>query len=217
MIFKKKLLILSCTVLILIATNTLTSFASYYDGYLYVLNGRLTGNNTVNYYIASSATGYSQYINNGVSAWEYPRINGTGSYCTPYNNVYFSATSWADSEMDFQAESLPYANYIARTIFYSYENDASGNDTPVDPDVYNYDFCVVTFNKTKFDNLDNTGNISKQATTSHEIGHVLGFDENNKPGTIMSQSSYLSSMGTPLYRTVPAPAKPDNDSLNKRY
>ena len=205
---KKRILLSSSLALLFISTNVTTSFASYYDGGLYVLNGRLTGNNTVNYYIDSTASSYSTFISNGVNAWYYPRINGTGSYCTPYNNIYFSNTSWTDSEMDFQAKSLPYADYIAVTRFYSYENDANGNDVQVDPDKNNYDFCVVTYNTVIFNDLDSTGNISKQATTSHEIGHVLGFDENNKSGTVMAQSNY---------RTVPAPAKPDNDSLNKRY
>lgn len=202
----KKAILLLCTFLFCLSAVSVDKLSAIYDdGHLYACNNRLRGNTTVNYYDDASMYGsnaYDGYMDWAITSWYYPKSNGNGANCTPYNNVYHQYTGWSDSEMDVYASYEGNIGYYAYTQFFVYGNRA------VNPDSEAYDYTNIVFNKSTMDRWASHGNVSKTATAAHEFGHVLAIYENNKSGTVMAQSSY---------RTVSGPSCTDNNSLNKRY
>ncbi len=152
---------------------------------------------TIKYWNDSSVSNckYGGYIKEGMEKWYYPRTNnGSGSYCTPYNNFYYYNSSWTNSIIDFYVVSDT-RDALGWTEFYTqsgaritYPENNNGYYSEIYPNV----------KSGQFGSLSNTSTSakSKQNTIAHEIGHALGlahpysYNSSYAGETIMAQTWY---------------------------
>ena len=135
----------------------------------HVLNGGVGNYGYTNryYFITSSASTYSSLIDSAMYDW----INTTSriGITTPISFVKTSTQS--SSIMDI------YAGH-----YYPVEYQVAGdtlhfiNSTLVDQWSTNWGFCKNRINSTYFDTISS---FYKNHTVSHEMGHVMGLNENN--------------------------------------
>lgn len=132
-----------------------------------VSGGRLSrGVSDMCYYVDSTASSYTSYINTGIKRW-------TNSGYSPSNFIKMTAVSsnWA-TDVDYYAknmEDMVIRSCLAETAFFS----SSGSYCPSFGQYY---YAEITINK---DNIGDITSYQKIGTMAHEFGHALGLNENN--------------------------------------
>lgn len=145
-------------------------------------------NNTC-YWISSSASGFTNIINNAAYDWAHwsnPLV------MTPVSSSYAT-------HMDFYGKPTsywyPYNGVLGETKFYT----SSGST--IDPNIGNWFYADIY--------LNNDSVYNYQGTAAHEMGHALGLAHwNSNPYSIMAQSST---------RIVQVVQSIDNQHLNEKY
>ena len=136
---------------------------------------------SIYYYLASSATIYSNEIAVAANNW----VNtGYG-----WNNLYPNTrtTNVNISAMDISVKSDT-GGALARAVFYLRTNGTSGEPYWVYPEDTSTDwlFCEIWLNQSSFAGLNAE---DRQAIIAHEMGHVFGLGENTpNPKSIMYDS-----------------------------
>ena len=132
-----------------------------------VLGGRLSrGVSDMCYYVDSTASSYTSYINTGIKRW-------TNSGYSPSNFIKMTAVSsnWA-TDVDYYAKNgkdMLIWSSLAETIFFTSSGSACGS-------AVQYYYAEITINK---DNIGSTTSYERIGTMAHELGHAFGLNENN--------------------------------------
>lgn len=188
----KKLLIKLLAAIIAAVSTNVPAYAvtrSPVYGYNYKFS-RGVGNTC--YYISSSASAYTSWINNAASLWEY---NG---YSNP---IYMQAVS-SDyaTHMDFYAKTISEDSNLNSNInAYTTVYDANGNQISFTSSAWFYANIVINKNASP-----------TQATIVHEMGHAFGLD--HYPSNAYS-IMYNYSSG----RQVTSPQECDVAAINYLY
>lgn len=121
------------------------------------------------YSIDSGALKYTQYIADAAYNWMYTGYGGNLIYMTHVSSTYATA-------IDFKIYSNPNASTLAYTELFN-----ANSDQVIPPS--NYYSTEIYINDAII------GNANIGGTMRHEIGHVLGMNENNgNPYSIMAQT-----------------------------
>ncbi|MEE0830418.1 MAG: matrixin family metalloprotease [Longicatena sp.] len=182
--FSKKITFLICAISISCSFTTRIGAVK--------LGGKLiNGPRNILYTVNGGANDYTYNINNGAYNWMY-----TG-YDKP---IYMSpVSSTSGSTIDFYTYEDNGTNAIAYTIFY----DSNNKQQTYTKD---YLWCKVYFNNMyKYDTK-----INHDAVAAHEIGHVLGLDDNN-------DNKYSIMCQTGSRRKVNKPQKIDSEEVVTIY
>ena len=137
------------------------------------------GVGAVDYYITTSASGYSTEIGNAAYNWVY---TGYG-----YNPIYmYQTTNFSASNMDI------YADYFGIGVGYAgityYVDVTQNGHIHVDASYSMWDYGEIYLNESFTSQLNST---DKQGVLAHEMGHVFGLDHNNdNVYSIMCQDIY---------------------------
>lgn len=167
----------------------------------HVLNGGVGnyGYSKRNFYITSSASGYSSQIRAAMSDWIYTtsRLGIT----TPISFVETSTQK--SSVMDIYAgsyTSYPYNSANAWTEFWIYS-------TQVSPHSQNWGWNKIYLNSY---NMSSYSSTTKKGVVAHEMGHAFGLNENNS-----NRNSVMCQMGSG--RAVTASTADDLNGINYLY
>lgn len=157
------------------------------------------GNNKRYYYISSSASGQTSYIESAMYHWIYTSEDPGVSTPISFRRTYDQNSSVMDIYLgNFYDEST---GYIAETEFYIYSNR-------VNQYYENWGWTNIKINNPVYGYY--LTNFQKEGTISHEMGHVMGLDHNNSDQfSIMCQLQYN--------RLVKAPFPDDLNGINALY
>lgn len=160
-----------------------------YNGH--VLNGGVGnwGNNKRYYYISSSASGQTSYIESAMYHWIYTSEDPGVSTPISFRRTYDQNSSVMDIYLgNFYDEST---GYIAETEFYIYSNR-------VNQYYENWGWTNIKINNPVYGYY--LTNFQKEGTISHEMGHVMGLDHNNSDQfSIMCQLQYNRLVKAPVF------------------
>lgn len=153
--------------------------------YVPVIGGKLSrGVSKMCYYVDSTASKYTSYINTGINRW-------TNSGFSPSNFIKMTAVSsnYA-TDVDYYADAkdeFDFKNCLAETTYWS----SSGmNGSGIAP----YYYAEIRINNDEFPDITT---YEKYGTMAHEFGHALGLDENDDdPSKIMCQLAYGRTVNT---------------------
>lgn len=150
----------------------------------------INGPRNMLYTVNGGATAYTYNINIGVKNWMYTGYDNP-IYMTPVSSNY-------GSTIDFYNYKDNNDNTVAYTQVYNSKNQ------PID---YKNDYlwAKILFN----DRYKTDQSINHNATSAHEIGHVLGLPHNDSAYSIM----YGANKG----RKVVSPQKVDNERVVELY
>lgn len=138
------------------------------------------GNDTQHYYITSSASGYTSYINTAMSQW----VNTTSSMGVTTPISYTSTTTQSSSRMDIYQVSTVNDWWGLTTMY-------SGN-TEVDPFSSNWVWGKIQLDGA-FANLTND---KRLAVIAHEMGHVMGLAHSDMSNVLMRADIAYNTSGT---------------------
>lgn len=150
-----------------------------------VVGGKLSrGVSSMCYYVDSTASSYTSYINTGINRW-------TNSGYSPSNFIRMTAVSsnyatavdyYAKNYFDFVVPSC-----LAETSYYTSSGSGCGGVSP-------YYYAEIVINN---DNIVDITSYEKIGTLAHEFGHAMGLDENNSDTSkIMCQLGYGRTVNT---------------------
>lgn len=182
-----------------------------YNVFGYTLNGGVGnyGYSTRNYWIDSSASGYTTIIDNAVSTWVHTtsRLNIT----TPIS--LSRTTVKSSSYFDVYLEEMPgSSSTVAGT--YIYVKNVGCINPDLEAPNQNYSWTEIILNSNSFPNLQVNNGLTtaenQQGTVAHEFGHAMGLaHSNNNPDVIMCQLKYG--------RRVYMPMADDANGINSLY
>lgn len=182
-----------------------------YNTFGYTLNGGVGnyGYSTRNYWIDSSASGYTTLIDDAVSSWVHTtsRLGIT----TPIS--LSRTTTKSSSYFDVYLLAMPgSSNTVAGTYFYV-KNVGCINPNLEGPN-QNWSWTEIHLNSNSFPTLSVsnslTGDQNRQGTIAHEFGHAMGLaHSNNNTSVIMCQ------LGSG--RKVYLPMEDDANGINSIY
>ena len=182
-----------------------------YNVFGYTLNGGVGnyGSSTRNYWIDSSASGYTTIIDNAVSTWVHTtsRLNIT----TPIS--LSRTTVKSSSYFDVYLEEMPgSSSTVAGT--YIYVKNVGCINPGLEAPNQNYSWTEIILNSNSFPNLQVNNGLTtaenQQGTVAHEFGHAMGLaHSNNNPDVIMCQLKYG--------RRVYMPMADDANGINSLY
>jgi len=166
-----------------------------------LLYGNLTWNiENIYYYVDSSASNYASIIAKSANNWVY---TGYG-----YNRLWPNTRAYniSNAAMDIYGySSVDGSN--GYTIFFARTNGTTGNIYQVNQNSTNWLFSEIYLNNYYLASETDT---NKQATITHEMGHVFGLNENNSnPYSIMCQAA--SGRAVYLVQQV------DNNAFNRKH
>jgi hypothetical protein len=134
------------------------------------------GKSTQHYYVTSTASKYAAWIDQSMYDWVHTtaRLRIT----TPIS--YTQTTDSSASRMDVWAGTYYGADTgIAGETFFIKAGKV------INPAVSDWTYGKIQLNTPVFSNL---GTSDKKGTTAHEMGHVMGLNENNRdPKSVMCQ------------------------------
>jgi len=152
------------------------------------------------YYIDSTASNYSTFINNGAASWS-PTITLTQTSSNTAD-VRFSAK-------DFNQFPPPYqANWAAVTWDYNSSN------TNIDYDIYNWDYAKIEINSNSGAfSSSNLNDKQRNGCIAHELGHAFGLNHYPAPdGTISIMYPTINAPGVPT-----TPQSVDHYGITSKY
>ncbi|MCX8074814.1 MAG: hypothetical protein N2749_04420 [Clostridia bacterium] len=192
---KKKTLTAVLVSVMILLTSTVNAFAAS-PAFPYKL---MRGVGNMYYYVNSTANAYIPQINGAADNWIY---TGFG-----YNPIYlYPVSSNNGTEMDFYGKTKDFwgenGDYVlAETRFFL------ASAQRVYPTQQNWFYCDVYLNTINLGSLSAT---NRQGTICHEMGHVMGLNENN--GNI-----YSIMCQTGAGRATQRVGKDDHDAINLKY
>ena len=136
------------------------------------------------YYVDSSASSYTSYINTGINRW-------TNSGYSPSNFIKMTAVSsnYA-TDVDYyglDSDELYTGGAYAETYYFGSTGVQASGTQP-------YYFSEIAINK---DIFPLCSNFEKIGTCAHEFGHAMGLDENNSnTSSIMCQTGAGRTVNT---------------------
>lgn len=132
-----------------------------------VLGGYLSrGVDSMCYYVDSTASPYTTYINSGINRW-----TNSGYSPSDFINLTAVSSNYA-TEIDYYAQDMlefVMPSCIAETTFYSASGMGASGIVP-------YYYTEIRINE---DTIAHRTSYEKIGTMAHEVGHALGLDENN--------------------------------------
>lgn len=150
-----------------------------------VLGGRLSrGVSDMCYYVDSTASSYTSYINTGIKRW-------TNSGYSPSNFIKMTAVSsnWA-TDVDYYAQEMKEfisPSCLAETSYFNSNGNNCSSSTQ-------YFFAEIMINE---DTIEDITSYQKIGTMAHELGHALGLNENNSDTSkIMCRLAYGRTVNT---------------------
>lgn len=136
------------------------------------------------YYVDSTASSYTSYINTGISRW----TNG-GHSPSDFINMTAVSSNYA-TDVDYYAqpeEDFILAFSIAETSFFSSSGISGSGSVP-------YYYSEIRINTDEFPSRTS---FQKIGTMAHEFGHAMGLAENNSnTSSIMCQLSSGRTVNT---------------------
>lgn len=149
----------------------------------------INGPRNMLYTVNGGATAYTYNINIGVKNWMYTGYDNP-IYMTPVSSNYGS--------------TIDFYNYKDASKNVAYTQVYNSQNQPID---YKYDYlwAKIQFN----DKYKTDQSINHNATSAHEIGHVLGLPHND--------SAYSIMYGGNQDRKVVSPQKVDNERVVELY
>ena len=139
--------------------------------------GYLTrGVDSMCYYVDSSASAYTTYINTGINRW-----TNSGYSPSDFINMTAVSSNYA-TDVDYYGldmEDMYSADSIAETYYFGSTGIQASGTEP-------YYFSEIAIN---VDEFPYCSNFEKIGTCAHEFGHAMGLDENNSDtSSIMCQT-----------------------------
>lgn len=182
-----------------------------YNVFGYTLNGGVGnyGYSTRNYWVDSSASGYTTTIDNAVSTWVH-----TTSRLDITTPISLSRTDEKSSSyFDIYMNSMPGNNSTVAGTYIYVKNVGCINPNFEAPN-QNYSWTEIVINSNVFPNLQVSNNLTtsqnQQGTIAHEFGHAMGLaHSNDNPDVIMCQ------LGSG--RRVYMPMADDANGINDLY
>ena len=141
-----------------------------------VIGGYLSrGVDSMCYYVDSTASSYTSYINTGINRW-------TNSGYSPSDFINMTAVSLNyATDVDYYAQGMDdfiIVSCLAETTYFS----STGSETS---GVRPYYYSEIRINN---DTIGSCTSYEKIGTMAHELGHAPGLDENNtNTSSIMCQ------------------------------
>lgn len=136
------------------------------------------------YYVDSSASSYTSYINTGISRW----TNNSHSP-SDYINMTAVSSNYA-TDVDYYGldeDDLYSSGSLAETYYFNSSGIEASDSRP-------YYFSEIAINKQLFPTCTS---YQKIGTMAHELGHSMGLDENNSnTSSIMCQLSSGRTVNT---------------------
>ena len=136
------------------------------------------------YYVDSSASAYTSYINTGINRW-----TNSGHSPSDFINMTAVSSNYA-TDVDYYAQEQEdfFAGYaLAETLYFSSDSSPSGGASA-------YFYTEILINKGEFPSCTS---YEKIGTMAHEFGHAMGLDENNRnTSSIMCQLSSGRTVNT---------------------
>lgn len=130
------------------------------------------------YYVDSSASSYTSYINTGINRW-----TNSGHSPSDFINMTAVSSNYA-TDVDYYAMNAPdmyVFGAIAETVYFHSDGmGATGNSA--------YYYAEIHINK---DIIAECTSFEKIGTMAHEFGHAMGLDENNS-----NTSSIMCQLGS---------------------
>lgn len=151
------------------------------------------------YYISDSATGLTSLINSAMDHWIYTSENPGVSTPISFRRTYDQSSSVMDIFLGYFYDESTYV--IGETEFYIYS-------TRVNPYAQNWGWANIKLNHPVFSYY--LTNFHKEGTISHEMGHVMGLNDNNS-----DQTSVMCQLG--YNRLVKSPNRDDLNGINALY
>ncbi len=176
--FKPALATLLITTMLLSQSTVALAFTTFNN---HVLNGGVGnyGYNNRYYYITSSAGGYSSLITSAMNDWIYTTSRLGITTPVSFLRTYTQSSSVMDIYAGYYKD--PSYGIVGYTTFWIY-------GTQIDPMASNWGWGKIRLNQPNYDWLSA---YDKQGTAAHEMGHVMGLNENNSnPGSVMCQLAY---------------------------
>lgn len=136
------------------------------------------GVDDMNYYVDSSASSYTSYINTGINRW-----TSSGYSPSDFINMTAVSSNYA-TDVDYyaqDAEEFMAYSCLAETTYFTSSGLGVTGGAP-------YYYSEIRINNDFFPNLSN---YNKIGTMAHEFGHALGLDENNN-----NTSSIMCQLGS---------------------
>lgn len=130
------------------------------------------------YYVDSSASSYTSYINTGINRW-----TNSGYSPSDFINMTAVSSNYA-TDVDYYAldeDDFMYGGVIAITDFFTSSGTESSGQS-------SYYYSEITINKGEMNSISN---YNKIGTMAHELGHAMGLDENNS-----NTSSIMCQLGS---------------------
>lgn len=176
---KKKLLnvgIISACLTLAMSTVSLATVPTI-GGYL------SRGVGSICYYVDSSASSYTSYINTGINRWTNSGYSPTLIHMTAVSSNYATDVDYyAQNASEFIVSSV-----ISETTYFTSSGvNVSGRSS--------YYYAEIRINR---DEISYCSSYEKIGTMAHELGHAFGLDENNSnTSSIMCQLSSGRTVNT---------------------
>lgn len=136
------------------------------------------------YYVDSSASSYTSYINTGINRW-----TSSGYSPSDFINMTAVSSNYA-TDVDYYGLDMAdmyYGSSVAETYYFGSTGVQATGTGP-------YYFSEIAINKDMFPTCSS---FEKIGTCAHEFGHAMGLDENNSDtSSIMCQSSSGRTVNT---------------------
>ncbi|MBO5477937.1 MAG: hypothetical protein J6A15_09330 [Clostridia bacterium] len=150
------------------------SFKKTYASSLFIGGKLERGVSNMNYYVDSSANGYTSLINAAVNNWVDTGYGWNPIYMNPVSSNYATDVDFYARYGDEISEGI-----LARTSCYNI------NEASVNPSTSNWFFAKIEIN---VPTISNYSSYVQQGTIAHELGHAFGLDhQNNNVNSIMCQ------------------------------
>ena len=141
------------------------------------------GVGNADYYVGSSATGYTSKINSAIDNWVDTGYGWNPIYLYPVASSYATAMDFyllTESQAIARYGSTRYKTTLADTTYYL------TNSAQIDMNSQNWFYTEIRLNSYSLNTVANQAAEFRTGEIKHEIGHALGlYDQNTNPYSIM--------------------------------